>query len=58
MNQQPIFKRPPRILACITGALLLLPSVVALAVESPESAIAGRIVDQSGKGVAGKACQD
>jgi putative heme-binding domain-containing protein len=53
MNQQPIFKSPPRILACITGALLLLSSAVALAVESPESAIAGRIVDESGKGVAG-----
>ncbi|XZE56529.1 virginiamycin B lyase family protein [Planctomycetaceae bacterium SH139] len=53
MNRQPIFKRPPRILACITVAHLFLSSAVALAVESPENAIAGRILDESGKGVAG-----
>ena len=53
MNCQPTNNEPPRTSACIASIFLLLSCTAASAVESTGSAIAGKILDESGNGVAG-----
>ncbi|MCR9294897.1 MAG: c-type cytochrome [bacterium] len=53
MNCQPVNNEPPRTSACIAAIFLLLSCTAASAVESTGSAIAGKILDESGNGVAG-----